>query len=642
MTPSSPPLSPDPQPHSESCSFSPSTILQLCIYLHSSITYIPGSTSSPRKTRTDTIHSIVADSSDGPAGFPHTRTDPTKTLAVVVDLSEPKFSFSSAAEALQKAGFSVVATDAAAADAIRGMEMCGFISRSHGKRPTEERNRHFRFTERLKEETAKKARTELASSAAKQQQQQQQGKKEKPEPGPEPEPIPAEPSSLTPTTSPRSAAVSLIIPVAAAVVVSFLITLFRTYKQQESVGLAETLRNIVRNTAFIATAFEFLLGWMLATLCSRFFSPKNTEASATAAAAASFPSSAVSSAPRAMTTNPTSSAASTHDAATPAMPVSELDAALKQAKDLYDEFRFIEAGDVLVRCTKTIGISSQAGTKLDADLTPMQTESILNAASALIKSPLYVDMARRHLEAQNALAFLTSADGWKLFKTLPSGTTVFSRSNKPSELSVKVVGKIDASPMSVCATWKEGDLYQHWFPVVQYSKVFELVSPVELIFKFGGSSVLGRSESVLRGWGVDYLSKGFFLILGGTVDYDSKGNPVEPAPFMTTRNRINELSICVEPISATQTQNVMISTIDVPGLIPTWLMEWILSKVFSQIIASMETLAKATDASMEPGSGVSSAHGDRIKNDAFYKNILQPKIISFLEKRQGEQGSVEA
>jgi hypothetical protein len=62
-------------------------------------------------------------------------------------------------------------------------------------------------------------------------------------------------------------------------------------------------------------------------------------------------------------------------------------------------------------------------------------------------------------------------------------------------------------------------------------------------------------------------------------------------------------------------------------------MEWILSKVFSQIIASMETLAKATDASMEPGSGVLSAHGDRIKNDAFYKDTLQPKIKSFLEKK---------
>ena len=322
------------------------------------------------------------------------------------------------------------------------------------------------------------------------------------------------------------------------------------------------------------------------------------------------------------------------------MPVSELDAGLKTAQSLYDEFRFIEAGDVLVRCTKTVTLSSQG--KLSPDLPPAQTAPIISGASSLISSPTFVDMARRHSEAQKALALLTSEDGWKLFKTLPSGTTVFSRSPSPRELSIKVVGIIDASPISVAAAWKEGDLYQLWFPVVSYSKVFELISPVELIFKFGGNSILGRSESVLRGWGVDYLSKGFFLILGGTVDYDSKGNPVEPAPFLTTRNRINELSICLEPVSATQCQNVMIATLDVPALVPQYIVEWLLSKVFCAIISLMERIAKATDASMVPGSGLSSAHGDRIKNDVFYRETLSPKINNFLDAKNGRPAAAAA
>ena len=66
--------------------------------------------------------------------------------------------------------------------------------------------------------------------------------------------------------------------------------------------------------------------------------------------------------------------------------------------------------------------------------------------------------------------------------------------------------------------WKEGDLFHEWFPSVSWSEMIAKESDAEIIFKYGGNNPLGKSESILHGWGVNHLSAaGFFLICGGSV-----------------------------------------------------------------------------------------------------------------------------
>lgn len=142
---------------------------------------------------------------------------------------------------------------------------------------------------------------------------------------------------------------------------------------------------------------------------------------------------------------------------------------------------------------------------------------------------------------------------------------------------------------------------------------------------------MGRSETVLHGWGVNHLVEGIFLILGGSVK-DWKGKAFPKPGFMVSRNWVHCLSILVEPLGANmegehEVRNVMICSLDLPKL-PQWFLEWILGKVFIGLVDAMSTCGKKA---CEEGS--QTEHARRTREDPFYKEFLTPLFIKFMDGR---------
>ena len=176
---------------------------------------------------------------------------------------------------------------------------------------------------------------------------------------------------------------------------------------------------------------------------------------------------------------------------------------------------------------------------------------------------------------------------------------------------------------------QEGDLFKCWFPFCSYSDIFHKESDAEIVFRYGGTNPVGRSETVLHGWGVNHLVEGIFLILGGSVK-DWKGKKFPKPGFMVSRNWVHCLSILVEPLGLNpqgehEVRNVMICSLDLPKL-PQWFLEWILGKVFIGLVDAMSACGKKAS---ETGSGT--PHAVRTREDPFYKEFLTPLFNKFMD-----------
>ena len=69
---------------------------------------------------------------------------------------------------------------------------------------------------------------------------------------------------------------------------------------------------------------------------------------------------------------------------------------------------------------------------------------------------------------------------------------------------------------------------------------FSSQSDAEIVFTYGGNNPVGKSESILHGWGVNHMQEGFFLILGGSVK-EWRGKKFPKPPFRTMRNWVHDL-----------------------------------------------------------------------------------------------------
>jgi len=282
------------------------------------------------------------------------------------------------------------------------------------------------------------------------------------------------------------------------------------------------------------------------------------------------------------------------------------------------DFRWIEAGRSLAACDNTVK-------EVGGD------HAISKKVQGVLEGSDMKDIRRRYKKALEGLGLLDSNEGWKFFKQNNTGTKVYSKYDEKGNLWIKVDGNFQGTPASCASVWKEGDLFKHWFPFVSYSKFFYKESDAEIVFQYGGTNPLGRSETVLHGWGCNHLVEGIFLILGGSVK-NWKGKDFPKPGFMVTRNWVHCLSILVEPLGANdrgqqEVRNVMICSLDLPKL-PQWFLEWILGRVFINLVDAMSTCGEKADA---PGS--TTPHAVRTRDDPFYKEFLTPLFKKFRDNQ---------
>ncbi|GMI47090.1 hypothetical protein TrCOL_g7156 [Triparma columacea] len=282
------------------------------------------------------------------------------------------------------------------------------------------------------------------------------------------------------------------------------------------------------------------------------------------------------------------------------------------------EYRWIEAGRCLLGCKNAV---ASAG----------PNHPVSKSVQSILDGEEMKDIRKRYKKALEGLGLLDSNEGWKFFKQNGSGTKVYSKYDEKGNLWIKVDGIFRGTPTSCASVWKEGDLFKCWFPFCSYSDIFHKESDAEIVFRYGGTNPVGRSETVLHGWGVNHLVEGIFLILGGSVK-DWKGKAFPKPGFMVSRNWVHCLSILVEPLGANmegehEVRNVMICSLDLPKL-PQWFLEWILGKVFIGLVDAMSTCGKKA---CEEGS--QTEHARRTREDPFYKEFLTPLFIKFMDGR---------
>ncbi|GMH89436.1 hypothetical protein TrVE_jg13090 [Triparma verrucosa] len=287
---------------------------------------------------------------------------------------------------------------------------------------------------------------------------------------------------------------------------------------------------------------------------------------------------------------------------------------------LIPEYTWIEAGRSIIACDNAMK-KAGSGHKIVEKCKPlMETEAIHDAR-------------KRYPKCLKALGLLDLNDGWKFYKD-ENNTKVYSKYDEKGNFWIKVDGIFYGNPTTCASIWKEGDLFKEWFPFVSHSEFFYKESDAEIVFRYGGTNPLGKSESILHGWGCSHMhdpSDGCFLILGGSVK-EWRGKPFPKPGFMVTRNWVNDLSILVEPLGLNsegeeEVRNVLISSLKLPKL-PTWFMEWVLGKVFINLVAAMSSCGKKCDAE-----GSVTPHALRTRSDKFYSDFLDVKFDEFKEKR---------
>jgi hypothetical protein len=298
----------------------------------------------------------------------------------------------------------------------------------------------------------------------------------------------------------------------------------------------------------------------------------------------------------------------------PTVDIKKVVASLAEVTRMRSEYEWITAGRLLVACVRSI-------TAAGAD------HAISKIAKPLIETKDMYDVKARYLTALDGLGLLANEEGWIFFKENKAGTKVYYKYDEKKNFWIKVDGKLEISGSACASIWKEGDLYHKWFPQCGWSKIFYQESDAEIVFSYGGTTPVGKTESILRGWGCNHLAEGFFLILGGSVS-EWKGK-VFPAPgFLTTRNVVPVLSLLVEPISENSCRNVLVSCLELPPL-PESFIKWILGMVFLMLYSKMEACAVA---SMAEGS--KTEHSARVKSNKFYSEFLNPRFADFIEKKR--------
>ncbi|GMI06561.1 hypothetical protein TrLO_g4085 [Triparma laevis f. longispina] len=305
----------------------------------------------------------------------------------------------------------------------------------------------------------------------------------------------------------------------------------------------------------------------------------------------------------------------------PNLDIKEVPKMIEKITDvLIPEFTWIDAGRSIIACDNAMR-KAGAGHKIVEKCKPlMETEAIQDAR-------------KRYPKCLKALGLLDLNDGWKFYKD-QNNTKVYSKYDEKGNFWIKVDGIFKGSPTTCASIWKEGDLFKEWFPFVSHSKFFYKESDAEIVFTYGGTNPLGKSESILHGWGCNHmhdLDDGCFLILGGSVK-EWRDKPFPKPGFMVTRNWVNDLSILVEPMGVNgageeEVRNVLISSLALPKL-PQWFMEWVLGKVFINLVAAMSACGKKCDA---PGS--ETPHAVRNRSDKFYAEFLDPRFEYFKTAR---------
>ena len=279
------------------------------------------------------------------------------------------------------------------------------------------------------------------------------------------------------------------------------------------------------------------------------------------------------------------------------------------------DFKWITAGRKLAGCEEAL-------------LSRSCPDEVKTQANRLLDLPVMNTIRERYQQGFAVSQDMNVGVNWKFFKESKDGAKVSSKYSDDGNLWIKLDGIVNCRPESCASVWKEGSLYHHWFPHVQYSKILHSYTDTEIVLIFSGANPIGESEAIVHAWAINQFEEGYFLILGKSVKEYNNGVKVPKKKFMTRRTQVNALQIMVEPISETQTRICMIQSIAMPIPLPRSFLEWVLGHVFLDLLAAMTRTAQKNEQK-----GVEGAHKAMIKSDPFYSETFVPEVRKLFHDR---------
>ena len=177
------------------------------------------------------------------------------------------------------------------------------------------------------------------------------------------------------------------------------------------------------------------------------------------------------------------------DPKVPVIDINDVPSVLKKVtEEMIPEFKWIDAGRSITGCKNALDAAGPQNSVVKR----VMKEGVLESFEV-------TDALRRYPKTLKALGLLDKDDGWKLYKQGPTGTKVYSMYDDKGHFWIKVDGIFKGTPTTCTSIWKEGDLFDQWFPSVTWSKMLKKESDAEIVFTYGGNNPVGKSEVSERG-----------------------------------------------------------------------------------------------------------------------------------------------
>lgn len=282
--------------------------------------------------------------------------------------------------------------------------------------------------------------------------------------------------------------------------------------------------------------------------------------------------------------------------------INSLSGAVEDLKELKSNYKYMQAGVLLDELRIALS-GAESGWVWGAADARRQLDELLADGT----------LEERIATARGAKRDLSSDEGFELVSDEGSPTRVLQRLSDSRHLSCKIEAVLDGvRPADCIMIWREAALYPAWFPFVSGGRMVHEVSEGEIIVHLLIETFFISVDMVLWGYPSDALAEtGEMLMcvrpvtsstrLPPGVTYPERGEGSRSATVFGAFRAKAVIDILVEPLSETSVRFAFQMSDQLPPLLPTWAISYVMQNAMAKIFDRMKEVA-ATMAIDDPKS----------------------------------------
>lgn len=294
----------------------------------------------------------------------------------------------------------------------------------------------------------------------------------------------------------------------------------------------------------------------------------------------------------------------------------QLDAAVAALGALASDYRYLEAGELLVGIDRRLG--QKAGGRGE------------KAAAAKLRELDCAETVRQRASAcRDALRGLRdrSEAGWTVVSAGAGGARVMRR-EALGLLTMRMEATLeDVRPADVVHLWRTASLYQHWFPLAARGSTVADLHAAEKVVHLELRHLFGLADIVASCWCCDNLREGQLLLCMRSVrqaDLPAIHLPPHPRRAYPGKALAVRVPVCIdiliEPIAASALRFSLQLRQEVPAGTPGWLTKWLCARGMTHLLQQMGRVARAMSAGDASSEHLAHARGREYAPTAAWYN----------------------